>query len=177
MKSVFFLLQKSLGTALLAGILIAGQACSSDGKKSRTEAALEKTGDAISADAKDAQARAKEGIRKADEKLTGKSQDAGAQFRKDRDVVVANIKARTRELDAKIDDLQAKAKRNGNEAQDKSKDQVTRLRNERDDLNDDLKKAENSTADAWQDVKRGFKRAGNKIGSAVERAGEKMQSN
>ncbi len=164
--------------ALLAGALVVVQACSSDGKKeSRTEDAMEKTGDAAAADAKDAQADAKEGIRNADEKLTEKSKDAGAQFREDRDVVVANIKARTRELNAKIDDLQAKAKRNGNEAKDDSKDQLAKLKAERDDLGDDLRKAQDATADAWQNVKKGFKRTGTKIGNAVDAAGNELKRN
>ncbi|MBC8154338.1 MAG: hypothetical protein H7Z72_15650, partial [Bacteroidetes bacterium] len=77
MKTPFSSLKKSICVALVAGVLGAMQACSSDGKKeSRTEDAMENTGDAMSADAKDAQADAKENIREADEKLTEKSRDA-----------------------------------------------------------------------------------------------------
>lgn len=177
MKNSFFDLKHSLGLILLTGALAGFQACSSDGKKeSRTEDAMEQTGDAMSADAKDAQAAAKDKIREADEKITNKAQDAGEQFRHDRDVVVANIKARTKEIDAKIDELQAKAKRSGNEAKADTKDQIEKLKDERDGLNDDLKKAQSATADAWQDVKKGFKRAGNEIGDAFDRAGEKLKN-
>lgn len=183
--------------ACLAGVLLTMQACSSDGKKeSRTEDALEKAGDAFAADAKDAQVRAKEKIREADEKLTSKSKEAGAGlrhdgnvvlanlkararemnakekvreadekltasskeaaagFRHDREVVMANIRKRTRELDAKIKELHAQARRD-----EETQQRLNKLRDERDDLNDDLGRAKNSTADAWQDVKKSFKRA------------------
>lgn len=176
MKNIRLSIQHFTGTTLLIAALAFVQACSSDGKKeSRTEDAAERTGDAISADTKEATADAREDAHEAGDKIDAKTDEIGADFKHDRDVVVTNIKTRMSQLDTKIDELQAKAKRKGDKVDADTDRKVADLKSERDDLGNDLDKAKNSTADAWKDVKKGFKRAGHELGDAFDDAGDKLK--
>ncbi len=167
---------RSLVTALfLAGSLTFFQGCRSDGKKeSRTEDAMEKTGDAIASDTKDATAEARDNARAAGDKIDVATDDAAANFRRERDKVVADLKDERGKLDAKIDRMKADMKQEGRDAKVKSQQQLDKLEVERRQLGNDIDKAQNATAAAWQDVKAGFKKAGRSIGDAFDRAGEKL---
>jgi small-conductance mechanosensitive channel len=167
MKTIH-LLVKQLRYFMAAGLVFTSLAmlpsCSSDNKnESRTEDALENTGDAIEADTKEATAEAREDAREAGDKIEAKTDAAAADFREERDKAVANMKEQQRKLDAKIDDLQAKMKREGREAKADAREELAELKQERDELGQDLRKAQDATADAWQEIKKGFKRAGDRL--------------
>lgn len=163
------------GTTLLVASLALFQACSSDNKKeSRTEDALENTGDAIKADTKDAAADTKEDLREAGDKADAKGDEISADFKQERDEAVAKMKVQKDKLDAKIDELQAKADKQSDKAKAETERQKAKLEDERKDLSEDMDHAKNATADAWKDVKAGFKRAGHEIGDAFDKAGDKL---
>ncbi|MCK8491674.1 MULTISPECIES: hypothetical protein [Spirosoma] len=163
------------GTILLAASLTLLQACGSDGKKeSRTEDAMEKTGDAIEADTKEATAETREDLKEAGDKAEAKTDEAAADFKEERDEAVAKMNVQKDKLDAKIDEMKADIKRQGAKAKAESKEQLAKLEDERDDLRQDIDKAKNATADAWKDIKTGFKRAGREVGDAFDKAGDKL---
>ena len=152
------------GTTLLAALLTLLQACSSDGKKeSRTEHAVKNMGDALSADANDA-------VNKVDAKMGKMAND----FKRERDEATEKMKVQKDKLDAKIGELQAKSNKQSDKAKVETERQKTKMEEQRKQLVDDMDKAKNSTADAWQDVKRGFKQAGHKIGDAFNKAENKL---
>ena len=81
------------GIGLLATSMTLFQACSSDGKKeSRTEDAMERTGDAAAADTKDAAEDAREGLNEAGDKAEAAGDEAAADFRRERDEAVTNMR-------------------------------------------------------------------------------------
>ncbi len=152
------------GTLLLVASLALLQACSSDGKKeSRTEDAVENTGDAMSADANDAA-----------NKVDAKTGEMADDFKRERDDAVEKMKVQKDKLDAKIDELQAKADKQSDKAKAETERQKARLEEQRKELDDDMDKAKNATADAWQNVKSGFKQAGHEIDDAFDKAGNKI---
>lgn len=152
------------GTTMLVASLALLQACGSDGKKeSRTEDAVEQTGDAAAADAKEATADAREGL-----------DEAGDDFERERKEAVANMNVQKDKLDAKIDQMQADIKRQGAKAKAESREELAELEAERKELGNDIDKAKNATAAAWKDVKAGFKQAGKSIGNAFDKAEDKL---
>ncbi len=166
------------GTLMLVSSLAILQACGSDNKnESRTEDALEKTGDAISADAKDAKEKAKENMREAGDKADAKSDEIAADFKRERDEAVAKMNVQKDKLDAKIEELKAKADKQSDKAKIETERQKAKLEVERKELREDIDHAKNATADAWKDVKAGFKQAGHEIGDAFDKAGDKLKRN
>ncbi|OIN57683.1 hypothetical protein [Arsenicibacter rosenii] len=167
MKSIQ-VLAKQLRYFLAAGLVFTSltmlPSCSSDNKKeSRTEDALENTGDAIEADTKEATEDAREDMKEAGDKVEAKADEAAADFREERDKAVANMKEQQQKLDTRIDELQAKIKREGREAKADAREELDKLKQERDELKVDMKNAQDATADAWQEIKKGFKRAGDRL--------------
>ena len=151
------------------------QACGSDGKKeSRTEDAAEKLGDAISADTKKATEDAKENLQEAGDKADAKSDEATADFKRERNEAVAKMKVQKDKLDAKIDELKAKAAKQSDKAKAETERQRAKLEADRNDLDNDIDKAKNATADAWKDIKKGFKQASRELGDAFDRAGDEL---
>lgn len=167
MKTINFVfkpIRYVIGTVLLIGSMTLIQSCRSDGKKeSRTEDALENTGDAMKQDAQDASAEAREEAQEAGDKIKAKTDKALADFRKERDKAIANMKEQKEKLDMRIDELQAKIKREGRKAKADARKELDELKKERDELGEDIRKAENATADAWKEIKKGFKRAGDRL--------------
>lgn len=157
-------LKNVAGTGMLFASLALLQACSSDNKKeSRTEDAMERTGDAVKADASDATLETRADMNK-----------AGDDFERERKQAVADMNAEKDKLDAKIDRMKADMKRGGREAKAESKQQLAELEASRKELGNDIDKAQNATAAAWKDIKSGFKKAGRNIGNAFDKAGDKL---
>lgn len=148
------------GTLMLVSSLALLQACSTDTKKeSRTEDALENTGDAVKADANDATLE-----------TSAEVNEAAGDFEQERREAVTEMNAQKDRLDAKIDKLRADLKREGREAKAESRDELAELEAERKELGNDIDKAKNATAAAWKDIKAGFKSAGKSIGKALDKA-------
>jgi signal transduction protein with GAF and PtsI domain len=142
----------ALSALLLAGSL-AFTACKSDNKKeSRTEEAIERTGDAAKADAEDVATDVRQ-----------KSDQAGDDFRKERDKTVADMKAEQTKIDARLEELRADMKRQGKKIKAETRQETAKLEARRNQIGEDMKRAGNATADAWQEIKKGFKRAGDKL--------------
>ena len=150
---------------MLVAALALMQGCSSDNKKSRTEQALEQTGEAIKADTKDAVDKARADLRQ-----------AGSDFERERRKAVADLTVEKDKLDARINKLKADMKRDGRESKADSKRELDKLEAQRTDVNIDIDKARNATADAWQDLKSGFKKVGRNIDNALNKAGDKIDS-
>jgi hypothetical protein len=166
------------GTFMLVSSLVFLQACGSDKKnESRTEDALEKTGDAIVADTKDAVNKAKEDLKEAGDKADRKSDEVGADFKRERDEAVAKMNVQKDKLDAKIAELKAKANNQSDKAKADTERQKAKLEVERNELSEDIDKAKSATADAWKDMKAGFKHAGHKLDDAFDKAGDKLKRN
>ena len=151
-------LRSLLATSFIALSLSGFQACSNREDKSRTEEAVDNTGDAIEADTKETE------------------DQVSTDFQTERAKAVASLEEQRNKLDQKIDELQQKTDRNRNKADNTMTRQVDKLKTEREDLTKDIDKAKNSTADAWQDVKAGFKKAGRSIGDAFDKAGDKLDN-
>ena len=79
--------------------------------------------------------------------------EAGDDFERQRKEAVENMKTQKDELDAKIDKMQADIKREGKQAKANTKEQLAKLEDQRKELGNDIDKAQNATADAWQDIK------------------------
>ena len=146
-------------TSLLALSLTGFEACNSKSEQTRTEEAVENTGDAIEADTKET------------------ADEVSAKFQVERDKAVANLEEQRDKLDQKIDELSNKMDKKSNKADKTVNRQVDKLKTEREELTKDIDKAKNATADAWQDVKAGFKKAGRSIGNAFDEAGERLDNN
>jgi DNA helicase IV len=168
--------------ALLALSLTFAAGCkSNDKKESRTETALEETGDAIASDtragadklgdeARKAGDNIKEGVNKAGDKLdqAGDRMKAGtrrseADFKREREEALANMREEQTKLNARIDNLKADMKRQGNKVNAASREQMAKLEAERKQLGQDMRRAQDATADAWDEVKKGFSRAGDRL--------------
>jgi hypothetical protein len=165
-KTPLFLtrLKNVAGTMILVASLALLQACGSDGKKeSRTEDAMENTGDAIKEDTKDATVEAR-----------ANANEAGDDFERERREAVADMNVKKDELDAKIERMKADIKREGSQAKAESKQQLAEMEEKRKDLGNDIDKAKNATAAAWKDIKAGFKSAGKNIGNAFDKAEDKV---
>lgn len=157
-------IRNAAGIVMVVAAMAFTQSCSSDGKKeSRTEDAMENTGDAMKADANEATADAKDNMN-----------EAGNDFERERKEAVANLNQEKDKMDANIDELKAKMKNENAKAKVKSQEKLDKLEADRKELGNDIDKAQNATADAWQDVKGGFKKAGRNIGDAFDRAGDKI---
>ena len=173
-QNLFIRFGRLTGTLMLVASLSVFQACNSK-KESRTEEALKETGDAIAADTKDAVADAKADLKEAGEKADDKSAEASEDFKRERDEVVAKLNEAKDKLDVKIAELKAKAAKENDKAKAETERQEAKLEVERQQLSDDIDKAKHSTADAWQEVKTGFKKAGRDIGHAFDKAGDKLK--
>ncbi len=157
-------LKRVAGTTMLVASLALLQACGSDNKnESRTEDAVERTGDAVEADAKDATLETSADLN-----------EAGADFERERKEAVADLNVQKDKLDARIDKMQADIKREGREAKAETKEELAELEAERKELGNDIDKAQNATAAAWKDIKAGFKKAGRNIGNAFDKAEDKV---
>ena len=152
-------LRSLLATSLIALSLTGFQACNSGQDKSRTEEAVENTADAIEADTKET------------------ADQVSTDFQTERDKAVANLEEQRDKLDRQIDELQNKMKQKSNKADNTMNRQADKLKTEREDLDKDIDKAKNATADAWQDVKAGFKKAGRTIGDSFEKARDQLDNN
>ncbi len=148
MKRATFL----LSAPLLAGALLFSACHSDERKESRTEVALERTGDAMKADAHDVATD-----------VRAKNQVVAADFRKDRDQVVAAMRQEQRAIDVRADSLRTDMRREDDKIKAKNRQEIAKLAARRAELAADITKADQATADAWQDIKRGFKLAGNRL--------------
>lgn len=163
-KLVLTQVKNVAGTLMLIASLTLLQACSSDNKnESRTEDAVERTGDAVEADTKDATLE-----------TSAEMNEAGDDFERERREAVADLNVQKDKLDARIDKLKANLKREGREAKAGSKDELAELEADRKELGNDIDKAKNATAAAWKDIKSGFKKAGRNIGKAFDKAEDKV---
>ncbi len=149
MKTSFHFLKHMAGVLLLAGILFS---CDENREKTRTEKALEQTGDAIQEDSKDLA-----------NKLEQKTDSVGEELDESKDVFVARMKEKSREVDAEINELQAKMERQGRKADQNLKEEMANLRAKRDEMNRDLEKVQKSTGNAWRDLKAGIRRAADEL--------------
>lgn len=159
MKKTTFL----LSAPLLAGGLLFSACHSDERKESRTEVALERTGDAMKADAHDVatDVRAKNQEIAAD--VRAKNQEVATDFRKDRDQVVADMRKEQRAIDVRADSLRADMRRDNDKIKARNRQKIATLEARRVELDADITKANQATADAWQDIKQGFKNAGNRL--------------
>ncbi len=150
--------------ALLALSLTFTAGCRSDGKKeSHTEDAMERTGDAIATDTKDATDQAGADAREAGDKIKSGARRTAADFKIERDKALADMRDEQVKLNAKIDNLQADIKRQGNKAKASSREELAKLEVKRKELGQDMRHAQDATADAWDEIKKGFKRAGDRL--------------
>lgn len=169
--------KRPVASLIIIGLIASSlwlQSCGSDGKKSRTEEALARTGDAIAADSKDAAAKVKQDLNEAGDKAKASGDEAAANFKRERDEAVVGMKKQQAKLDNDIANLKADIQRQGAKAKASSKDELATLEVKRKALGKDIDKAETATAAAWQDIKAGFNEAGHAIGNAFDKAGDKM---
>ena len=152
-------LRSLLATSFIALSLTGFQACNSNHDKSRTKEAVENTGDAIEADTKET------------------ADQVSTDFQTERAKAVANLKEQRDKIDQKIDELTDKMKQKSDKADNTMNRQVDKLKTEREDLDKDIDKAKNATAETWQDIKAGFKKAGHTISNSAEKAGDRLDNN
>ena len=69
-----------------------------------------------------------------------------------------------------IDDLQAKAEKLGGDAKAKAEQQLTALRQKRDEVSEKLKELSSSSGKAWEQVKSGIDAAMEDLGNAYKKA-------
>jgi TolA-binding protein len=159
MSVTFF---KSLvGVLFVAGILLS---CNENREKTRTEEALEQTGDAIREDAKDLA-----------DKIEAKTDSTGEEWENNKDQFVARMQQRSRELDSEIDELQQKIERQGKKADQKLKNQLAELEDKRDQLDVKMDQLRQSTGNAWQDMKAGIRRAADELDQGFRSAKENFE--
>lgn len=142
----------------LASMGLAFQACTGNSDQSRTENAIEQTGDAVEAETR--------------ERVDQTADD----FERERDRAVVNLEEERTELDQEIDELKTKIDRKTDKASADLKRQLAKLENEHRDLDIDIDKAKKATKDVWQDIKAGFKKAGRTIGNSFEEGGEQLET-
>jgi len=142
-KRAFF--SSIIGFSLLAGVLFS---CNEDRQQTRTEKALEATGDAITEDTKDLA-----------EDIEQKTANAAVKIDESREEFAARMQARSRELDSEIDVLQQKIERQGKKADQKVQRELDELRVKRDNLNQKITQLGRSSGNAWQDMKTGISSA------------------
>ncbi|MVM41621.1 hypothetical protein GO730_34720 [Spirosoma sp. HMF3257] len=143
-----------VANVLMALTLVSFQACNSHSDQSKTENALEQTGDSVETDA----------------------QQTAADFQQERDEVVADLEHQQEELDQEIEQLKAKIKGQSAKTSSALKRQLADLDNEHRDLAKDIDIAKNATEDAWQEIKADFKKAGRTLGNSFEDAGEQLKN-
>ena len=78
--------------------------------------------------------------------------------------------SRLDEYKEEIDQLQAKAEKLGGDAKAKAEQQLTALRQKRDDVSEKLKDLSSSGADAWEQLKSGIDAAMEDLGNAYKKA-------
>lgn len=145
MKTRTSLVRLLAGVLLMAGILTS---CDENREKTRTEEALEQTGEAIKEDAEDLA-----------NKIEAKTDSAGEKWEDNKDLFVARMKERSRELDAEITELRRKIDRQGEKADRNLKEELAELEVKRDRLDTRMERLQKSTGNAWQDMKAGIRNA------------------
>jgi len=80
------------------------------------------------------------------------------------------IETKLNEYGEKIDQLQAKAEKLGGDAKTKAEQQLTALRQKRDEASEKLKRLGSSSGDAWEQLKSGIDAAMEDLGNAYKKA-------
>jgi chromosome segregation ATPase len=93
----------------------------------------------------------------------------------DRELYKEKARAKLDELDARIDVLKAQAAGAKADAHLKVNKELENLRGRRDDLNNEVAKLQESTADAWSELRAGFNRALGNVQDALDRAGRELR--
>jgi DNA-binding transcriptional regulator GbsR (MarR family) len=79
------------------------------------------------------------------------------------------IETKLNEYGEKIDQLQAKAEKLGGDAKTKAEQQLTALRQKRDEASEKLKRLGSSSGDAWEQLKSGIDAAMEDLGNAYKK--------
>ena len=80
------------------------------------------------------------------------------------------IETKLNEYGEKIDQLQAKAEKLGGDAKTKAEQQLTALRQKRDEVSEKLKELGSSSGNAWEQLKSGIDAAMEDLGNAYKKA-------
>jgi hypothetical protein len=81
---------------------------------------------------------------------------------------------RLAEYEKDIDQLQAKAQKLEGDAKVKAEQQLTALRQKRDQVSEKIKELGSSSADAWQNIKSGIDAAMEELGNAFKKAADEF---
>lgn len=92
----------------------------------------------------------------------------------DRELYKEKAQAKLDALNARIDLLKAQAADKKADAGLKTNKELEHLRERREDLHTHMAKLQESSAEAWEEVRMGFDRALADVQNAMERAGDKL---
>lgn len=92
-----------------------------------------------------------------------------------RDEFLARFKAKLDELNADIDELEAQAHQAGAKLRGESERTVIKLREKRDEVEQDMKTLGRSLGDAWHDLREGLDEAGEDLRAAIADAKQRFR--
>jgi TolA-binding protein len=112
----------------------------------------------------------------AENKPSGQNRDKeAAAVRQQRQMYQDKIQAKLRELDAEIDTLEAKMEEQKKLNRKKLEPQIAELDRKRESARQELEKLNNSSAEAWRDVKGGIDAAMDDLETACKQAASKFK--